>query len=156
MKLSNIKYFCTTNGDGFRTAVFVSGCNIHCSGCFNKKAWDFNFGFELNDEIINKILTSIDNEYISGLSILGGEPMDVNNQEGVMKIIQAFRNKFGETKDIWMWTGYYHENVPHTEYTEQILSNIDVLIDGPFIAEESDIRLKYKGSKNQNVIKMKK
>ena len=156
MKLSNIKYFCTVNGDGFRTAVFVSGCNLHCKGCFNAKAWDFEYGFELTDEVIEKILTSIEPSYISGLSILGGEPMDVKNQEGVHRIIKAFRERFGDSKDVWMWSGYYINNIPQTEYTEDIIDSLDVLVDGPFEIDKADVKLVHKGSSNQNVHYLKK
>lgn len=156
MKLSNIKYFCTTNGDGFRTVVFVSGCSLHCPGCFNKEAWDYNHGFELNDSVIEKILEKSEPEYISGLSILGGEPMDVKNQSGVLKIIREFRKKFGKSKNIWMWSGYQMgNNMPMTDCTEEILSEVDYIIDGPYKDECSDRNLKYRGSSNQRVLKKK-
>ena len=156
MKYSNIKYYSTTNGDGFRTCLFVSGCNLHCKGCFNQKAWDFNWGKEFDQEVINKILKSIEPEYIQGLSILGGEPMDEKNQEGVWDIIKAFRERFGNTKDIWMWSGFYIEKMPKTVYKDKILNELDILIDGPFEIEKSKIGLKYKGSDNQRVLNMKK
>lgn len=155
MNVSNIKYFCTTNGDGFRTAIFVSGCRLHCKGCFNSKAWDFNFGVELTQELINKILDSIRSEYIDGISILGGEPMDVLNQEGVASIIKAVRDKYGESKDIWLWTGYYKDQIPETKYKKYILDNLNYMIDGPYESDKYDINLKYRGSINQNVIKLK-
>ena len=156
MNLSNIKYFSTVNGTGVRTAVFVSGCEFNCPGCFNTVAKDFNYGEPLNDELLNKILESVEPEYISGLAILGGEPLNPRNQEGVYQIIEAFRKKFGDTKTIWLWTGYVFEKVPLTGVTFDIFKSIDVLIDGPFILEKRDPKLPYRGSSNQRVIDMRK
>lgn len=152
MNISNIKYFCTTNGDGFRTAVFVSGCNQRCKGCFNKEAWDFEAG-KLIDGYIDRILDSIDNEYIDGLSILGGEPLDPKNQLGVLHLIEAFRNRFGNEKDIWLWTGYYINRIPHTQYTKSIINQLDYIVDGPYVEDEYDINLRYRGSRNQSIYK---
>ena len=95
MNITNIKYFSTVNGNGVRTAVFVSGCNLHCEGCFNSGAWSFDTGHEMTAELIDKILDSIEPEYISGLSILGGEPLDPKNQYGVATLIEKFRKRFG-------------------------------------------------------------
>ena len=152
MKISNIKYFSTVNGTGVRTTVFVSGCNIHCKGCFNKEAWNFDKGHEMTDALIEKILKSIEPEYIDGLSILGGEPLDRKNQEGVCKLILKFRHKFGDTKNIWLWTGYTYKNIPITQFTEPILRLTDVLVDGSFDINLKDINLKYRGSSNQRII----
>lgn len=152
MNITNIKYFSTVNGTGVRTAVFVAGCNLHCDGCFNNGAWSFEAGKGLSLELINKILDSIEPEYISGLSILGGEPLDPKNQSGVTKLIEKFRARFGNTKTIWLWTGYEYENVPLTEHIFYILDNVDVIVDGPFIAKKKDLNLPYRGSSNQRVI----
>lgn len=154
MNITNIKYFCTTNGDGFRTAVFVAGCNLRCKGCFNSAAWDFKAGQPLSFSIVNDIINSLEPDYIDGLSILGGEPMDPKNQPGVMELIQLVRARFGNTKNIWVWTGYKKNNIPTTNSTEYILNNIDVLVDGPYIEELSDVKLKYRGSSNQNIINL--
>ncbi len=155
MNITNIKYFCTTNGDGFRTAVFVAGCNIHCKGCFNSVAWDFKAGKPLDLTMLNSILNSIEPDYIEGLSILGGEPLDPQNQQGVFELIEGVRNRFGHTKTIWVWTGYYKDNIPDTSYKEEILNNTDVLVDGPYIDELSDVKLRFRGSSNQHIIKLK-
>ena len=152
MNITNIKYFSTVNGTGVRTAVFVAGCNLHCDGCFNNGAWSFEAGKGLSLELIDKILDSIEPEYISGLSILGGEPLDPKNQSGVTKLIEKFRARFGNTKTIWLWTGYEYENVPLTEHIFYILDNIDVIVDGPFIAKKKDLNLPYRGSSNQRII----
>ena len=156
MNITNIKYFSTVNGNGVRTAVFVSGCNLHCEGCFNSGAWSFNAGHELSLELINKILDSIEPEYISGLSILGGEPLDLKNQPGVAYLIEEFRERFGNSKTIWLWTGYEYDNIPLDEDTLYIISNVDVIVDGPFIAEKKDLNLPYRGSSNQRIIDAKK
>lgn len=152
MNITNIKYFSTVNGTGVRTAVFVAGCNLHCDGCFNNGAWSFESGKGLSLELIDKILDSIEPEYISGLSILGGEPLDPKNQSGVTKLIEKFRARFGNTKTIWLWTGYEYENVPLTEHIFYILDHVDVIVDGPFIAKKKDLNLPYRGSSNQRVI----
>ena len=156
MNITNIKYFSTVNGTGVRTAVFVSGCNLHCEGCFNSGAWSFDAGHELSPELINKILDSIEPEYISGLSILGGEPLDLKNQSGVAKLIEKFRERFGNSKTIWLWTGYEYDNIPFGEDTLYIISNVDVIVDGPFIAKKKDLDLPYRGSSNQRIIDAKK
>lgn len=155
MNITNIKYFCTTNGDGFRTAVFVAGCRVHCEGCFNKVAWDFHSGKRLTNLMIDDILKSLEPDYIEGLSILGGEPLDPLNQDGVLQIIQSVREKFGNTKTIWIWTGYEKSHIPNTYYTDQILNSTDVLVDGPYVEELADVNLKFRGSSNQNIIKLK-
>ncbi len=156
MNITNIKYFSTVNGNGVRTAVFVSGCNLHCEGCFNSGAWSFNAGHELSLELINKIMDSIEPEYISGLSILGGEPLDLKNQPGVAYLIEEFRERFGNSKTIWLWTGYEYDNIPLDEDTLYIISNVDVIVDGPFIADKKDLNLPYRGSSNQRIIDAKK
>lgn len=156
MNITNIKYFSTVNGNGVRTAVFVSGCNLHCEGCFNSAAWSFDTGHKMTNEIIDKILESIEPEYISGLSILGGEPMDPKNQPGVAILIKKFRERFGNKKDIWLWTGYEYDSIPFGGDTLYIISNVDVIVDGPFKASKKDINLPYRGSSNQRIIDAKK
>ena len=156
MNITNIKYFSTVNGTGVRTAVFVSGCNLHCKGCFNSGAWSFDAGHELSLELIKKILDSIEPEYISGLSILGGEPLDLKNQPGVAYLIEEFRERFGNSKTIWLWTGYEYDNIPLGEDTLYIITNVDVIVDGPFIASKKDLNLPYRGSSNQRIIDAKK
>ena len=153
MRIANIKYFSTVNGEGIRTAVFVSGCSIHCPGCFNSEIWSFAYGKEFNSELEKKILDSIDNEYCSGLSILGGEPMDMLNQEGVYNLLVSFKSKFGNTKNVWLWTGYTLDNIPKTDYTEEILKLVDYIVEGPFKKELVEVDLPYRGSTNQRILK---
>ena len=156
MNITNIKYFSTVNGTGIRTAVFVSGCNLHCDGCFNNGAWSFEAGKGLSLELIDKILDSIEPEYISGLSILGGEPLDPKNQSGVAKLIEKFRKRFADRKTIWLWTGYEYDAVPLDKHIFYILNNVDVIVDGPFIAKKKDLKLPYRGSSNQRIIDARK
>ena len=146
MNITNIKYFSTVNGNGVRTAVFVSGCNLHCEGCFNSGAWSFDTGHEMTAELIDKILDSIEPEYISGLSILGGEPLDPKNQYGVATLIEKFRKRFGDSKTIWLWTGYEYDKIPLDTHIFYILKNIDVIVDGPFKISKKDVNLPYRGS----------
>lgn len=153
MRIANIKYFSTVNGEGIRTAVFVSGCSIHCPGCFNSEIWSFKSGKEFNTELEKKILDSIDNEYCAGLSILGGEPMDVLNQEGVYNLLISFRSKFGNEKNVWLWTGYTLDTIPKTDYTEEILKLVDYIVEGPFKKELVGVDLPYRGSTNQRILK---
>lgn len=155
MNITTIKYYCTQNGPGFRTAVFVAGCRLHCKGCFNTAAWDFNSGVEMTEELINKIIDSVKEEHINGLSILGGEPMDAKNQEGVYKLVKQFRQRYKDTKTIWMWTGYDEDNIPKTKYTINILKEIDSCVVGPFIQELYDANIRYAGSSNQRIINFK-
>lgn len=154
MKIANIKELDIANGDGIRTSIFVSGCRNYCEGCFNQTSWDFEYGQELTEELTQKIIESCSNEIVKGISILGGEPLDERNQEGVLYIIDAFRSKFGTSKDIWLWTGYtLEETIPQTEYTKDILDNIDYLIDGKYIDSLRNLNLKYRGSSNQRVFR---
>lgn len=144
---SNIKYFSTQNGDGVRTCVFFSGCRHHCNGCFNQIAWNFNHGNEFTQEVIDRVLESIEPEYIAGLSILGGEPLVEENVDAVDGLITQFRKKFGSTKNIWMWTGY-----KITEFNEKqrsVALKCDYVIDDRFDISKADTKLVFKGSSNQ-------
>lgn len=162
MNIANIKYFDVANGDGIRTSLFVSGCKNHCPGCFNECAWDFKYGEEYTEKVQNTILDSINKPMIKGLSILGGDPMELENQKDVLDLILAFRERFKDTKDIWLWSGYLYDKdliqggkrfIP--DVTNKILENIDVIIDGPFILKQKNLSLKYRGSENQRVIYLK-
>lgn len=157
MKYATIKYNDIANGEGVRTSLFVSGCNLKCPGCFNKIAQDFNYGNEFTKEIQEQIIESVNKSYISGLTILGGEPFDVNNQKEIYEFIKYF--KYKSNKTIWMYSGYYYKDLLEGKnssfYTKEILKNIDVLVDGPFIEELKDPMLKFRGSSNQNIIKFR-
>lgn len=155
MNFANIKYCSTSNGNGIRTSVYVSGCSIHCKGCFNKQAWDFKFGKEFTDEIIDKVIESMEPVYCSGLTILGGEPLDPNNLLGVNKLIDKFRERFGYTDDktIWVYTGYSFENLKEEQLA--VIKKCDVLVDGPFDLNKSIPNLAFRGSYNQRILNIK-
>ena len=152
MNYANIKYCSTTNGIGVRTSVFVSGCRIHCKGCFNQQAWDFKYGKEFTDDVIERVLDSIEPVYCSGLTILGGEPLDPNNLEGVNNLIDRFRERFGKSDDktIWLYTGYKFDSLTQSQYDVAI--KCDTVVDGPFELDKADINLAFRGSSNQNII----
>lgn len=143
----SIKDCDTANGNGIRVSIFFSGCRRHCKGCFNSSTWDFNQGTPVNDTFICNILDKCDRPYINGLSILGGEPLDPVNTPAVEQIIKAFRDRFGYSKDIWLWTGNQLEDVLHYGF----IRDLDVIIDGEFIEAKKDLTLKYRGSSNQRV-----
>jgi anaerobic ribonucleoside-triphosphate reductase activating protein len=151
MNIAAIKNFDVGNGDGVRVSVFVSGCSIHCKGCHNQEAWDYNFGQKFDNELKDKIFKMCEDENITGLSILGGEPFDTNNREEVLKFIEEFKSKF--KKDVWIWTGFTLEQLKQGKnpIDLKIVSLVDAIIDGPYIEEKRDITLKYRGSTNQRV-----
>ena len=146
------------NGEGVRVSLFVSGCTHHCKNCFNKKAWDFDYGQEFDEETQNRILKLVEPSYISGLTLLGGEPMEPSNQRALAPFIKKFREKFGSSKNIWCYTGYIFDRDlvkggrAFTEQTKFLIENFDVMVDGPFVDAMRDITLKFRGSKNQRVI----
>lgn len=155
MNYGSIKELDTANGVGCRTSLFVSGCTHHCKGCFNEVTWDFGYGKPYTSETEDYILKTLNNDYVDGISILGGEPFEPENQYELISLL-AFTTILG--KNIWMYSGYTYEELTdpnsrcHTECTDIILSLIDVLVDGEFIEEQKDISLQYRGSKNQRLI----
>jgi anaerobic ribonucleoside-triphosphate reductase activating protein len=158
MNYSNIKYIDTADGPGVRVSLFVSGCRNHCKGCFNEVTWDFNYGEPFTEIEENEILEACDKEYISGLTLLGGEPFEEENQEVLVNLIKKFKERFPE-KNIWMYTGYVLEKdlLPgqrkHVDgVTGLILDSIDTLVDGPFILAERNLSLKFRGSNNQRIL----
>ena len=165
MNYAQIKYNDIANGDGVRTSLFVSGCPHHCKGCFNEIAWDYEYGYTYNDEVQEKILYSLHNPFISGLSILGGEPLCDRNLYNVSKLIKACRKRYNDKKDIWVYSGYTLEELEEKYNNDNnpflrtcyniIINNIDVLVDGRFVEDLKDISLKFRGSSNQRIINMK-
>ena len=135
------------NGPGWRVSLFVSGCRRHCKGCFNKEAWDFNYGEKFSWETVHELERLVMNSNVSGLSILGGDPFEPENREWV-EALCAYIKCNCPGKDIWVWTGYEFEDLRDLP----VMKYIDVLVDGPFIEELRDLRLKYRGSSNQRVI----
>lgn len=163
MHYSEIKTFDIANGVGVRTSVFVSGCERHCKGCFNSETWDFNHGIIFNDLTIKRILKSMKPQYIAGLSILGGEPLDPKNRAGVLELILATKEAYPD-KSIWMWTGYTWEEIREELKTCSMLPNdlfsiiqhLDVLVDGPFDECSYNMMLRFRGSSNQRIIDIPK
>lgn len=157
MNIAGIKNFDIENGEKTGVSVFVSGCTHNCKGCFNKEAQDFKYGRKF-DEVkdIEKIINMLDSKYIYRLTILGGEPMELQNQEGVLYIIKEVRKKLPDKK-IWIYSGYTLEELQSRENktTEEILNTIDVLVDGEFILEKKNLMLKFRGSSNQRILDMK-
>lgn len=159
---ANIKTNDIANGPGIRLSLFVSGCTNHCKDCFNKETWDFNFGTEYTAETEQFILSELSKERYDGITILGGEPFEKENQPTVLNLIQKIR-KILPTRTIWIYTGFTYEKdlnpggkryIPGT--TDQILSTIDVLVDGRFEKDLYSIMLVFRGSSNQRIIDMKK
>lgn len=162
MNYSEILTDDVANGLGFRTSLFVSGCRHNCPGCFNHQAADFKFGKKFTQKVAKKVLDSLSPEYIRGLTVLGGDPMEPENQPEVYNLLRDVRFRYGTTKDIWLYTGAIYENIINresryrTDYTNRLLALIDVLVDGPFILEKRDIQFTpFRGSTNQRLIDMK-
>ena len=160
MNYGTIKNCDIANGTGVRVSLFVSGCTHHCKNCFNSIAWDFNYGKTFTEQVENELLEALNNSYIDGLSLLGGEPMEPANQRGLISFLRKVKAHY-PNKNIWCYTGYTLENdllsgKAHTEVTDEFLDLIDVLVDGKFIEELKDITLKFRGSSNQRLIDMKK
>ena len=163
MNYATIKWCDIANGEGVRVSLFVSGCTHHCKNCFNEVAWDFSYGNSFDEETQEKILKELDPDYIAGLSLLGGEPFEPQNQEGLLPFVKRVKEAY-PNKTIWCYTGFIlnpkkgilmekHKNTP---FTKELMKLIDVLVDGPYIEELKDIRLKFRGSSNQRVIDVKK
>ena len=138
------------NGLGVRVSLFVSGCRNHCSGCFQPETWDFNFGEPFAAAVEQEIMKALRPSWIQGLSILGGEPMEPENQEALLSFLQRVKATFPE-KDIWLYTGYHLEDVKGSA----LLPLIDFVVDGPFDETQRDVGLAFRGSRNQRIIDLK-
>lgn len=148
MRYNKIRKMDIADGPGVRVSIFLQGCTFNCKNCFNPETHDFNGGQEFTDETIEHIIELCNNKNIRGLSILGGEPMHPKNQEGTAKLAKAFKMAYPD-KDIWMWTGFIFDK--DLKYKEA-MKYVDVLVDGQFVDELHDPRLKWRGSSNQRVI----
>lgn len=156
MKYANIKKYDIANGPGVRVSLFVSGCNHHCKGCFNKDAWDFNYGNDFTKDTIKEIIESLEKDYITGITILGGEPMELVNQQGILPLLKLIKEKF-PNKTIWLYSGFTIEQINKMDNPEakEILNIIDVLVDGKFEEDLFDANLYFRGSSNQRIIDIK-
>ncbi len=157
MNYGNIKFYDIADGPGVRTTLFVSGCSHHCPGCFQPETWDFDFGEEFTAETEQKIIDSLAPDYVDGLTLLGGEPMEKSNQRALLPLVRRVRETY-PGKDIWCYTGYTLErdllspSRARCEVTDELLSLIDVLVDGEFIESQRDLTLLFRGSRNQRLI----
>lgn len=160
MNYATIKKRDIANGIGVRVSLFVSGCTHHCKNCFNKETWDFDYGEKFTDQTVEQILNYLSPDYVNGLSLLGGEPFEVENQGELLKLLRQVKAKFPH-KDVWCYTGYLFDREllcdsrARCEHTDEMLSYIDVLVDGPYIEAQKDISLQFRGSKNQRIIDVK-
>lgn len=160
MHYGNIKYHAIEDGVGIRTVLFVSGCRNHCKGCFQPQTWDFDYGEEFTPETENLILNSLRDKHTTGLTLLGGEPFEPENQKVLLPFVQKVKSLYPE-KDVWAYSGYTFEQLTnktypcHTTDTVPLLELIDVLVDGKFVEEQANKMLSYRGSENQRVLDVK-
>lgn len=161
MNYATIKPVDIANGPGVRVSLFVSGCTHRCKGCFNEEAWDFQFGKPFTQEVQEQLLSSLDHDYIEGLTLLGGEPMEPSNQEALLPFIRAVRERLPQ-KTIWCFTGYdfgkdiLGRMMEASSVTRELIPLFDVMVDGKFVAEKRNLSLKFRGSENQRVLNVKK
>lgn len=157
MNYADIKQYDVANGPGVRVSLFVSGCTHHCKECFNPETWDFQYGKLFTDETINDIIRYMAPDYVKGLTLLGGDPLERVNQQGLLPLLRKVREVYPD-KSVWCFTGYDFEKdikgwmLSEWEETEELLSYIDVMVDGEFIIEKKDLSLAFKGSSNQRTI----
>ena len=159
MHYGTIKNCDIANGNGVRVTLFVSGCTHHCKGCFNPETWDFKYGQPYTEETEEKLLRMLAPPYINGLTLLGGEPMEPENQRALLPLVKKAKERFPE-KDVWCYTGYTLETDlltgnARTEVTDELLSLIDVLVDGEFIEAQKNISLRFRGSENQRLLALR-
>ena len=161
MNYAEIKTTDIANGEGVRVSLFVSGCRRRCKGCFNAMTWDFSYGKPFDAATEDYIIEKLTPDYIAGLTLLGGDPFEPENQRALLPFIKKVKERFPQ-KNIWCYTGYtyesggFKEKEVQTEVTRELISMIDVLVDGRFVEELKDIRLKFRGSSNQRVIDVKR
>lgn len=161
MNYAEIKTCDIANGEGVRTSLFVSGCTHRCKGCFNEIAWDFEYGKIFDEQVEEYILKELKPAYIAGLTLLGGEPFEPCNQRGLLPFLEKMKEQF-PNKNIWCYTGYLYDKDlcqggrAYCECTDRMLELIDILVDGPFVEAQKDIRLKFRGSSNQRIIDLRK
>lgn len=163
MNYATIKWTDIANGEGVRISLFVSGCTHRCKNCFNQVAWDFSYGAPFDEKVEEQILNELESGYIAGLSLLGGEPLEPQNQLALYPFIKNVKARY-PNKTIWCYTGFVLdekdgtlcEKHKNTDVTKDLISLFDVLVDGPYVEELKDIRLKFRGSSNQRVLDVKK
>ena len=183
MNYASIRTCDIANGEGVRVSLFVSGCRHHCPGCFNEEAQAFDYGKEFTRAVEDEILAALEPDFIAGLTLLGGEPMEPENQRALLPFLRRFREKFGAKKTLWVYTGCILEKLSNyrigelsncgeenskirkfenskiaypwrCEVTDEFLGLTDVLVDGPFIESEKNISLRFRGSENQRILEL--
>ncbi len=161
MNYAAIKKTDIANGVGVRVSLFVSGCTHHCEGCFNENTWDFNCGEPFTKQTAIEIIEALKPSYIEGLTLIGGEPLEPSNQRGLIELLRKVKLLYPH-KNIWCYSGYTFEDdiinrdgKAHCEVTDELIAMLDILVDGIFILEKKNICLKFRGSENQRIIKVK-
>ena len=155
MRYNLIRKMDIADGPGVRVSIFLQGCEFHCFNCFNPETWDFDGGDELTEEVIERLMELCAEEYVQGLSILGGEPMHPKNIAATTTIAKTFKNLYPD-KDLWVWSGFTFEVLQKRKDAEEVLKYIDTLVDGQYKDELHDFRLEWRGSSNQRVIDVQK
>ena len=161
MNYAAIKNCDIANGPGVRVSLFVSGCTHHCKGCFNQIAWDFDYGTAFTQETIDLILQMLEPDHVKGLTLLGGEPFEPQNQPSVLNLLQQMKKKFPQ-KTVWAFSGYLFDKdilagrLGNRNITNALLEYVDVLVDGPFVEAQKDLMLRFRGSSNQRIIDVRK
>lgn len=159
MNYGNIKYCDVADGTGVRTSVFVSGCRNRCEDCFNSATWDFSYGKVFDKGVEDEVIESLAPNYIAGLTVLGGEPFEPENQSGVLSLVKRAKERFPD-KSVWIFSGFTYEELlsgsrAATDTAKQILEVCDVLVDGRFEKDKRNLMLKFRGSENQRIIDLK-
>lgn len=161
MNYADIKRCDVANGEGVRVSLFVSGCTHHCKECFNKEAWDFDYGEPYTEQETERIMDYLAPDYVAGLSLLGGEPMEPSNQEGILPLLRRVKETYPE-KTIWCYTGYLFDQdilekmCRESEITKEIVSYLDIVVDGEFVEAQKNLKVNFRGSDNQRIIDVKK
>ena len=161
MNYCNIKNCDIADGPGVRVTLFVSGCTNHCKGCFQPETWDFDYGEPFTRETEDKLIAMLEPHYIAGLTLLGGDPFEPSNQRALLPFVKRVRETCPD-KTIWAYSGFTYEELktdgshPRCEVTDELLGLLDVLVDGRFVEEKKDLRLRFRGSSNQRIIDVKK
>lgn len=160
MRYLQIRSMDISNGEGVGISLFVQGCPIHCSGCFNQEAWSFEGGKSWTPDVQQHFIDLADKDYIKRISILGGEPLAVQNIVAVYDLVKAIRDKYGETKKIWLYTGYYVDEVEgrsipgYVKTARDLMLMCDYIVDGRYEHDQRDLSLKFRGSRNQSIYKV--
>jgi len=161
MNYCEIKNCDIANGPGVRITLFVSGCRNHCPGCFQPQTWDFSFGNPFDEAVRERLIRMLEPSYIRGITVLGGEPFEPENQNALLGLLSEIRRRL-PGKDVWIFTGFTWEELhspdcrAFTEFTEELINAADVIVDGRFVEEKKNIRLRFRGSENQRLIDVKR